>query len=125
LKSFACGTERWNVKVVQDSHNKFFFQNNDLATGKLQIFLTTTIALLQQPYPFGLDPTKFLPKAAANQRKGIAEFRMWTLTAFLQAKRDEGDEDYHLIFKDGDTAGWARRFPRPNTLKTRPNRSKQ
>lgn len=115
-----CGTERWNVKVVQDSHNKFFFQNNDITSGVLQIFKKTTIAdLHDQPYPFGLNPKKFPPKEADDQRKGIAEFRMWTITAVLTEKKNEKDEDYHLILRDGDKTMVAE-IPAPGCVEESP-----
>lgn len=99
----ACGTERWGVKVVQDQHAKYFFQQNDIASGKLQKTNKTTIAdLHNQPYPF-TNLHGFPPKWSYTQRAGEAEFRIWQITAILTKKKNEDDEDYHLVLKDGDS----------------------
>lgn len=119
--SLACGVERWNIKVVQDQHSKYFFQNNDLATGKLQPFLTTTIADLQkQPYPLNVSPKSPPPKWSYDLRAGTAEFRMWTVTAFLTKKKNEKDEDYHLIMDDGTGRSLVAEIPSPNCVAETP-----
>jgi hypothetical protein len=100
--SFACGTERWNIKVAQDQHVKYFFQRNDISTGKLQPVQKTTIEdLHNEPYPFA-SLRGFPPKWSYDLRAGQAEFRIWQITAFLTKKKNEDDEDYHLVIKDGD-----------------------
>ncbi len=117
----ACGTERWNVKVAQDKHNVYFFQNKDIAGGKLVNPQRTSIDLLQQqPYPFpNLNGQP--PKWSYVQRAGIAEFRIWTIEAFLFKKKNEKDEDYHLVLRRGDSmiiaeipsAGCVEKTPEP------------
>lgn len=100
--SSACGKERWDVKVAQDQHVKYFFQQNDTSTGALQPVQQTTITDLHtQPYPFA-KLTGFPPKWSYYQRAGEAEFRIWQITAYLTKKKNESDEDYHLVIKDGD-----------------------
>ncbi|HEX9929303.1 MAG TPA: hypothetical protein VGB02_12265 [Pyrinomonadaceae bacterium] len=98
---FACGVERWGVKVAQDKHVNYFFKDNSISTGKLQPFLPTTIAKLhQEDYPFEKLTGK-PPKWSYTQRAGIAEFRIWTINAILTKKKNEADEDYHLVLKSG------------------------
>lgn len=97
----ACGKERWDVKVAQDQHVNYFFQQNEVSTGELQPVQKTSIkALHNQPYPFA-SLTGFPPKWSYYQRAGVAEFRIWQITAYLTKKKNEADEDYHLVIKSG------------------------
>lgn len=119
--SLACGIERWHVKVVQDQHNKYFFQNNDVSTGVLQPFQKTTIAKLHlSPYPLTVNPKSPPPKWSYDLRKGIEEFRMWTVTAFLTEKKNEKDEDYHLVLDDGSGENLVAEIPAPACVEDTP-----
>jgi hypothetical protein len=101
VTAFLCGTERWNVKVCQDQHVKYLFKDQSITSGKLISAQPTTIAKLQSvPWPFGdrIHP----PKWSWDLRSTAdVEYRIWVVTATLTKKKNESDEDYHLILKKG------------------------
>ena len=98
-----CGKERWKVKVGQDEHVKYLFLNNDIAAGNLENPTVTTISQLHnKPYPFpsltGRPPAWSYYQRATSGGDNT-EFTIWTITARLTEKKNEADEDYHLILK--------------------------
>jgi hypothetical protein len=100
--ALACGKERWAVKVAQDKHVKWFYKDQKVESGILVNPVNTTVAkLYQEPYPFE-KLTGFPPQWSYTQRAGQAEFRIWKITAFLLKKKNEDDEDYHLVLKSGN-----------------------
>jgi len=102
ISGYACGDERWPVKVVQDDHAKYFFKNQDIDSGKLVKPVKTSISVLSnKAWPFTWATNKFPQKWTYTMRNGKAEFTLWVLTAYLQLKKNEADEDYHLVLKSG------------------------
>jgi hypothetical protein len=74
-----CGVERWTVKTLQDRPRL------------LSVRRTTVAALSALPAPSELPPTR-LP----------IEHRVYRLTARVTLVRHEGDEDLHLLLRDGN-----------------------
>src|SRR5205085_1968071 len=72
----ACGSERWNVKTLQDRP-------------KLKAVKNTTIAqLVTIPQPSSLPATRLAD-----------EFRVYRVTARVTLVRHEGDDDFHLVIQ--------------------------
>jgi hypothetical protein len=113
-----CGAERWDVKVARDKHIKYFFKNQDIDSGEIINAIPVTIAkLLQEPWPFA--QYKKSPKWSYYQRAAAAEYRIWEVTARFIKKKNEDDEDYHLILKSGQKTLVAE-IPSPNCLDETP-----
>jgi hypothetical protein len=99
---FACGTERWPVKMVQDDHKKYFYVGKDVTGGELVPAVLTTVAKLsREPWPFSWKPRQRPELWSYRLRAGTAEFTIWELTTTIIEKRDEDDDDYHLVLKTG------------------------
>jgi len=103
INYLACGTERWPVKVMQDTkHIKYFYAGKQVSSGELAVTVDTTVAKLSaMAWPFSWAPNKKPEIWSYTQRAGVAEFTIWQLTATILEKRDEDDGDYHLVLKAG------------------------
>jgi hypothetical protein len=99
--ALGCGKERWDVKVARDKHIKYFYINQNVAGGKVIKPTPTTIAKLhREAWPF--QQLVHPPKWSWIQRASKPEFIIWQVTATLTKKKNEDDEDYHLILKSGN-----------------------
>jgi len=101
LTAFPCGTERWTVKVAQDKHIRFLFKDYNIDTGKLRPWVNTTIFELtkwQWPFP---GPNAHPPMWSWTQRASKAEGAIWRVDAYLLKKKNEVDQDYHLVLLGG------------------------
>lgn len=102
LRAYACGEERWTVKVAQDQHVKYFYEQFRISSRQLRPAQETTIAELHRwPWPFG-DRKKPPQWAAVSRSHSKAEYQIWTVTAYLTEKKNEADKDYHLILASGE-----------------------
>ena len=115
--AYLCGTERWAVKVAQDEHVNYFFKGFKLSSKKLNPAQTTTIAQLHRwAWPFG---ARIKPPDNAKRSSSKVEYQIWTVTAFLIAKSNEDDKDYHLILTDGQRTLVAE-IPHPDCVRETP-----
>jgi len=114
-----CGTERWEVKVCQDAHVQYLFKDFDVDTGELISPVHTTIAKLHNyAWPFGNNMHP--PRWSWYQRStSKAEYQIWEVNARLVKKKNETDQDYHLILKTGQRTLVAE-IPSPDCLDDTP-----
>ena len=97
-----CGQERWPVKMVQDTHKKYFYVGKKVSSGELVPAVTTTVAKLsREPWPFTWKPNQKPELWSYKLRHGTAEFTIWQITTTIIEKRNEDDDDYHLVLKSG------------------------
>lgn len=115
-----CGKERWPVKVARDDHVKYFYKNRDISGGELVEAINTTVAKLSNlPWPFEWATNKFPQKWTYTLRAGQAEFTLWRLKARIMEKKNEADEDYHLVLQSG-TKQMIAEIPSPNCVADTP-----
>jgi hypothetical protein len=120
VAAFACGQERWPVKVVQDKHRKYFFKDQKISTRELVDPVQTSVyQLSRKAWPFSWAKSAFPDAWANRQRAGQAEFTIWVLTATLLKKKNEDDQDYHLVIKSG-TRKMIAEIPSPDCLDSTP-----
>lgn len=115
-----CGKERWPVKVAQDNHVKYFYKDRDIDGGELVKAMNTTIAKLhKQQWPFEWATNKFPQKWTYTYRHGQAEFTLWRLKTRIMEKKNEADEDYHLVLRTGSREMIAE-IPSPDCVEDTP-----
>ena len=118
VTAFLCGTERWTVKVAQDEHARFLYKNHKISSGKLHPAVNTTIAKLSKfawPFPGNVKS----PKWSWTQRASKAEGQIWRINAFFLKKKDEADQDYHLVLQSGSKKLVAE-IPHPDCVEDTP-----
>lgn len=119
VTAMLCGTERWQVKVCQDNHVKYLFKDFDTDTAELIPTRHTTISKLQAyAWPFGTK--KHPPKWSWYQRStSKVEYQIWEVNARFFKKKNEADQDYHLILKSGQRTLVAE-VPHPDCVEDTP-----
>lgn len=116
----ACGKERWPVKTITDNHAKYFFKDRDISGGELVAAMNTTVSKLAgQPWPFDWSPGAAPQQWSYTYRAGQAEFTLWKLNARIMEKKNEDDEDYHLVLQSGSKQ-MIGEIPSPNCVEGTP-----
>ena len=88
VSAFACGKERWPVKVLSDPDNHLIIRT-------VKPMTVAELAALDGP-----PNDQRTAKNAVNHRLGTPEETTYRVTALLLGYRKEQDGDFHLVLKD-------------------------
>ena len=99
---FACGTERWSVKIGTDQDARSVHHGPPI---------TTTIKYLTS-----LKAPKPIPK---SRRVAPTELTIYKLNATLVGYKVESDRDYHLVLKDDQGRTMIAEIPSPDCVQRR------